>query len=71
MQRLKSTSRRRAGFLLSLILAVVCVTSLGGCISLTSWTHNKRHVKQFWNELQGLHEDMDRIIFGLERNPAE
>ena len=43
----------------------------GGCISLTSWAHNKRHLKQFWNELEGLHEDIDRLVFGLERNPAE
>ena len=44
---------------------------LTGCISLTSWTHNKRHLKQVWHEFEGLHEDVDRIIFGLERNPAE
>ncbi len=56
------------------ILLVACVTLAsfaGGCISLTSWAHNKRHLKQVWNELQGLHEDIDRLIFGLERNPAE
>jgi hypothetical protein len=57
-----------------MFLAAACVAALsfaGGCISLTSWSHNKRHLKQFWNELQGLHEDIDRVIFGLERNPAE
>lgn len=60
--------RRKAGFLL--VLALIATTA-AGCISLTSWSHNKRHVKQFWNELQGLHEDIDRVVFGLERNPAE
>lgn len=54
-----------------LFVAVAAVSFAGGCISLTSWNHNKRHLKQFWNELQGLHEDIDRVIFGLERNPAE
>lgn len=51
------------------LLLVASATS--GCISLTSWSHNKRHLKQVWNEMQALHEDVDRIVFGLERNPAE
>jgi hypothetical protein len=51
------------------LLAMASATS--GCISLTSWAHNKRHLKQVWNEMQQLHEDVDRIVFGLERNPAE
>ncbi|HVY61931.1 MAG TPA: hypothetical protein VHF22_09775, partial [Planctomycetota bacterium] len=56
----------------SVLLALaVLMTTTSGCISLTSWSHNKRHLKQVWNELQNLHEDIDRIIFGLERNPAE
>lgn len=58
--------KRTPAVLLALALLVT-----SGCISLTSWTHNKRHMKQVWNELQQLHEDVDRIIFGLERNPAE
>ncbi|RME72229.1 MAG: hypothetical protein D6776_09120 [Planctomycetota bacterium] len=45
--------------------------TLPGCISFTSWAHNKRHLKQFYNQLQGMHEDFDRMIFGLDRNPAE
>ncbi len=60
---------KRTAFLLSACL--VLASFAGGCISLTSWNHNKRHVKQVWNELQGLHEDIDRVIFGLERNPTE
>ena len=51
------------------LLLIASATS--GCISLTSWAHNKRHLKQVWNEMQALHEDVDRIVFGLERNPAE
>jgi hypothetical protein len=55
-----------------LLLAALALASFGaGCISLTSWSHNKRHLKQLWNEFQGLHEDIDRVIFGLDRNPAE
>jgi hypothetical protein len=56
---------------LLLLCCIAAVSFAAGCVSLTSWNHNKRHLKQLWNELQGLHEDMDRIIFGLERNPAE
>ncbi len=59
---------RKATLFLGLALLMA---GTSGCISLTSWTHNKRHLKQVWNELQALHEDIDRIIFGLERNPAE
>lgn len=62
---------RRASFLLALAFVASTAAGLSGCISLTSWAHNKRHLKQFWNEFQGLHEDIDRVIFGLERNPAE
>lgn len=54
------------------VLACLAIASFGaGCVSLTSWSHNKRHLKQVWNELQSLHEDIDRVVFGLERNPAE
>jgi len=63
----KSTSIRT----LSLLGLALLMVGTSGCISLTSWTHNKRHLKQIWNEFQNLHEDIDRIVFGLERNPAE
>ncbi len=62
---------KRKAYLLLGALLVAVGASATGCFSLTSWQHNKRHVKQFWNELQNLHEDIDRVIFGLERNPAE
>ena len=55
----------------ALLGLLLIATATSGCISLTSWSHNKRHLKQVWNELQALHEDVDRIVFGLERNPAE
>lgn len=54
-----------------LLGTALLMAGTSGCISLTSWAHNKRHLKQVWNELNQLHEDVDRIIFGLERNPAE
>ena len=65
---------RRAAALkrpVALLGLALIMTATSGCISLTSWTHNKRHLKQIWNEFQNLHEDIDRIVFGLERNPAE
>lgn len=64
-------SNKRLRNALALLALALMPIILGGCISLTSWAHNKRHVKQMWNEFEGLHEDFDRIIFGLERNPAE
>jgi len=60
-------NRKTVSFAALLLL----VTAASGCVSLTSWTHNKRHLKQVWNEAAAVHEDIDRIIFGLERNPAE
>jgi hypothetical protein len=59
---------KQAAIFLTLCVGLVFA---GGCISLTSWNHNKRHLKQVWNELQDLHEDIDRVVFGLERDPAE
>lgn len=51
------------------MIGVVCL-GLDGCFSL-SWAHNRRHVRKFIDELTLLHQDIDKIIFGLDRNPAE
>jgi hypothetical protein len=50
-------------------LALIC-TSLDGCFTL-SWAHNRRHIRKIVDELTLLHQDIDKIIFGLDRNPAE
>lgn len=50
------------------VLALVVGTS--GCLSL-NWHHNRRHVRKVIDDLIDLHQDMDKVIFGLERNPAE
>jgi len=68
---MKRAIKRRAGLLLTLAVLASTASGVAGCISLTSWVHNKRHMKQVWHEFEGLHEDLDRIVFGLERNPAE
>ncbi|MDC3379476.1 hypothetical protein OAX78_04260 [Planctomycetota bacterium] len=41
-----------------------------GCFSL-SWAHNRRHVRKIIDEFVELHQDFDKVIFGLDRNPAE
>jgi len=46
------------------------VLTVSGCFSL-SWAHNRRHVRKFIDELVQLHQDIDKVIFGLDRNPAE
>jgi hypothetical protein len=51
------------------LIGVVCL-ALDGCFTL-SWAHNRRHVRKFIDELTLLHQDIDKIIFGLDRNPAE
>ena len=50
------------------VAALMVVSS--GCLSL-NWHHNRRHVRKVVDDLQELHQDIDKIIFGLERNPAE
>lgn len=51
------------------VLAVLCFGSTG-CFSL-SWAHNRRHIRKVIDELVELHQDVDKVIFGLDRNPAE
>jgi hypothetical protein len=50
--------------------ALVLALTVSGCFSL-SWAHNRRHVRKFIDELVQLHQDIDKILFGLDRNPAE
>ena len=50
--------------------AVTTALVVSGCFSL-SWAHNRRHVRKFIDELVALHEDIDKVIFGLDRNPSE
>ena len=50
-------------------ISVLCL-SMNGCFTL-SWAHNRRHVRKVIDELVQLHEDIDKVIFGLDRNPAE
>lgn len=50
--------------------AVAITLTASGCFSL-SWAHNRRHVRKFIDELVQLHQDIDKVIFGLDRNPAE
>lgn len=50
--------------------AVALALSVTGCFSL-SWKHNRRHIRKVIDELVALHQDIDKVIFGLDRNPSE
>jgi len=50
--------------------AVALALSVTGCFSL-SWKHNRRHIRKVIDELVQLHQDIDKVIFGLDRNPSE
>ena len=50
-------------------MGLVCL-GLNGCFSL-SWAHNRRHIRKVIDQFVELHEDIDKIIFGLDRNPSE
>ncbi len=56
--------------ILTLALTLGLGLSLGGCFSL-SWAHNRRHVRKVIDQLVQLHQDIDKVFFGLDRNPAE
>jgi hypothetical protein len=51
------------------LLGTLCL-GLSGCFTL-SWAHNRRHIRKVIDEMTLLHQDIDKIIFGLDRNPAE
>ncbi len=44
--------------------------SVSGCFTL-SWKHNRRHLRKFIDELIELHQDVDKVIFGLDKDPSE
>jgi hypothetical protein len=58
----------KKALLVAATFAVVVSTS--GCFTL-SWKHNRRHLRKFIDELIELHQDVDRVIFGLDRDPSE
>ena len=51
-------------------VAASLIFGVSGCFSL-SWAHNRRHVRKIIDEIVLLHQDVDKVIFGLDRNPAE
>ena len=51
-------------------VAVALTLTVCGCFSL-SWAHNRRHVRKVIDSLVQLHQDVDKVIFGLDPNPAE
>ena len=52
------------------VFAAALALTVSGCFSL-SWAHNRRHVRKVIDEFVKLHEDIDKVVFGLDRNPAE
>lgn len=44
--------------------------SSSGCFTL-NWAHNRRHLRKFIDEIIELHQDVDKVVFGLDKNPAE
>ena len=46
------------------------VVSFSGCFTL-SWKHNRRHLRKVIDELIELHQDIDKVIFGLDKDPSE
>jgi hypothetical protein len=54
------------------LLAVMLfsVVTMSGCFTL-SWKHNRRHLRHFIDELIELHQDVDKVIFGLDKDPSE
>lgn len=51
-------------------VAVALTLTVSGCFSL-SWAHNRRHVRKVIDSMVQLHQDVDKVLFGLDPNPAE
>lgn len=58
---------------LALVLASWVLASASSCIWPLNWSlaHNKRHFRRLWIQWKELETDIDAVIFGLERYPAE
>lgn len=59
--------------LLALALASWVLVSASSCIWPLNWSlaHNKRHFRRLWIQWKEFETDIDAVIFGLERYPAE
>ena len=54
-----------------LVVATLAMfVSMSGCFTM-SWKHNRRHLRKFIDELIELHQDIDKVIFGLDKDPSE
>jgi len=51
-------------------VALAMTLTVSGCFSL-SWAHNRRHVRKVIDSLVQLHQDIDKVVFGLDPNPSE
>ncbi|MCZ6602054.1 MAG: hypothetical protein O6952_03525 [Planctomycetota bacterium] len=58
---------------LALAMASWVLISMSGCIWPLNWSvaHNKRHFRRIWIQWKELETDIDAVIFGLERYPAD
>ena len=52
------------------VSALALMLTASGCFTL-NWAHNRRHLRKFVDEIIELHQDVDKVIFGLDKNPAE
>ena len=52
------------------MVALAMTLTVSGCFSL-SWAHNRRHVHKVIDSIVSLHQDIDKVIFGLDPNPSE
>jgi hypothetical protein len=52
------------------VTAVLLMVSASGCFTL-NWAHNRRHLRKFIDEIIEFHQDVDKVVFGLDKNPAE
>ena len=53
-----------------LAVMLLSVVTMSGCFTL-SWKHNRRHLRKFIDELIELHQDVDKVICGLDKDPSE
>ena len=58
---------------LALVMVSWILLSASGCIWPLNWSlaHNKRHFRRIWIQWKEMETDIDAVIFGMERYPAD
>lgn len=52
--------------LVTALLAAVLMVGFTGCFSFVDWTHNRRHLQAWGNNLDSFHRSFDRFFLDYD-----